>query len=274
MLNISNKVWGICSTLALSSLLITNTVSAEGLHLDQYGNKINSIIDRATGEEISFEEYQQMLKDSEGQEISVNTNQRSTNAYLEIDDTVVITDDNINDTTPIPPYNSTGDIPPILLPNETYPDVGSHTKLFARESKSSYLGAQKRASKPLANCSRTKSEKRVGASRTEGWSANISLTSDELSTIVPNLGFTFNKSATFSESVALGVLPGEIGWVEFAPKKNKAVGKLNYYVDGIKYKTKSVTITSPAKMNNALDGVDVTKSRDMTATEKGKYCKR
>lgn len=149
----------------------------------------------------------------------------------------------------------------------------THSKIFKKKYSKKYWGKKKRASKFLPNCSKSPASKAVAYTRTETWSANVSLSTDDLSYIKPTLGYTFSKSESFAETTTVTVKPGHIGWIDFTPLKYKAVGTLTYTFDSMPLVTKNVTMYSPKRLNKALDGADVTMSRKMTSDEKKRFCK-
>ncbi|MGE7764057.1 hypothetical protein [Peribacillus sp. NPDC096540] len=271
-----NNLTVICIVLSLfitSTFAFVKTVSAEDQLLDEEGNFIDSVTNSVTGEEISVNDYKEILNQIEHDEFpSMDVGYIRTLATDE--QVVVIDDDNINENITIPAINSSGGPAPNLLPDPSGTKAVSNYTKFVRESKSSYYGTSKRSSKYLANCGSASATKSASASRTENWSANIGLTGKEIASIKPNLGFTYNRTATYTDTNTIGVKKGHIGWFEFTPRKNKAVGKLRYYNDGFFYKQKNLTFRDPIKdaKTKELDGVDAAKSRAMTASEKKKFC--
>lgn len=278
MKNNKKFITGICSLVLVTSSLIVSPVAAEQRPVDEEGNYINRITDVTTGKEIPYGIYKKMLKDSEmSQELQGNSETFGTMNFSTFsleEEPIIVTDNNINDDTVIPPYYSIGESEPILLPSKATQYAGrEYYTRFVRDSKSVVNGTKKRASKFIANCSRSNSTKRLSASREESWSTSISLSADELTGIKPGLGFTFNRSAKYEDTTSVTAKPGEIGWVAFTPRKNKAIGTVNYYINGVRFKQQpNVSITSPIKINGMLDGIDIAQSRIMTSDEKKQYC--
>ena len=247
---------------AFSPLDLT-TASAQNLTLK---DKSISSADQED-DEVMFDNYEDAIA---GESITPNE-------PLEVsdDDVYVIDDENIDSDEIIgeSPSTKAEAVPEEGISDNVNIQGTSYMKVFKKKSSNRYWGKKKRASKFLPNCSKSSASKSLSASRTENWSTNVSVTTDDLKYIKPTLGYTFSKSETFSDTTTISVKPGHIGWIDFTPLKYKAVGTLTTTFDGAPIARKNITMYTPKRLNGALDGADVARSRTMTKAEKKRFCK-
>ncbi|MCL6611667.1 MAG: hypothetical protein K6T66_09040 [Peptococcaceae bacterium] len=91
-------------------------------------------------------------------------------------------------------------------------------------------------------------------SKTQGYSVSVSLTTPEFSALKAGVSFTWNNSASVSDTATLYVSPYHRGWWEFDPLMNNSWGVIEHYEGGVLVSEKFVDAYSPKKIGSLLDG--------------------
>lgn len=86
-------------------------------------------------------------------------------------------------------------------------------------------------------------------------SSNVTLSTKEFNYINAQVGTSYGKTRSFSDSYDVTIPPNYQNWVEFYPIVFKSVGTLQDYYDGINCKTKKVTSYFSQSGRYGLDGV-------------------
>lgn len=98
-------------------------------------------------------------------------------------------------------------------------------------------------------------------SASSGSSHSISLSSGERSAVITGIGFEWNNSASVANSATINLRPGQYGWFEFVPIKNKSWGYVKTFNWLGKLKSQKYVVSySPKKENGNLVGILIGKT--------------
>ena len=118
-----------------------------------------------------------------------------------------------------------------------------------------HTGRNTRISPIVKNETSNKVNRTLTAQTSYSRSSNVTLSTKEFNYINAQVGTSYGKNLTFSDSYSVTIPPNYQNWVEFYPIVFKSVGTLQDYYDGINCKTKKVTTYFSQSSKYGLDGV-------------------